>query len=69
MSKRNFLEKIAYRYEMVGHVEKNGKVYKKYRKKRRLPNLKAALRLLLFISILLVAFKITNALLSLQPKH
>jgi len=51
---------MLYKYEYLGQVEKEGQIFKKYKKVRRIPFLKQALRVLFYVTLFaLVLFLLT----------
>ncbi|HTZ11825.1 MAG TPA: hypothetical protein VMD04_05595 [Candidatus Margulisiibacteriota bacterium] len=60
MRNKPFWEKIKYKYDYIGQVEKDGEVYKKYRKVRRFPITKKALGIVIFILIAVSLLALLN---------
>ncbi len=56
--KRPLIDRILYKYEYLEHVEKDGKVYKKYRKIHR-PIIKKIIRATPFVVTLLIISVVT----------
>lgn len=62
MRDRPLWEKIKYKYEYVGQVEKEGEPYKKYKKVRRFPVPKKTLGTVLFALLILGILALVNLL-------
>jgi hypothetical protein len=60
MRNNTLWEKIKYRYEYLGQVEKEGEVYKKYKKVRRFPLSKKFITISLYLILILVVFAMAN---------
>jgi hypothetical protein len=54
MRNNTLWEKIKYKYEYLGQVEKEGEVYKKYKKVRRLPVSKKVMTTFLYLILVLI---------------
>jgi hypothetical protein len=46
---KTLLERILYKYEYVGYVEKDGNVLKKYKKVKRFPMLGRGIKIVLYL--------------------
>jgi hypothetical protein len=62
MRDRPLWEKIKYKYEYVGQVEKEGEAYKKYKKVRRFPVSKKILNITLFLILIVGILALANLL-------
>jgi hypothetical protein len=62
MRDRPLWEKIKYKYEYVGQVDKDGESYKKFRKVRRFPVTKKTLSIILFVLLIAVILAVANLL-------
>jgi hypothetical protein len=62
MRNRPLWEKIKYKYEYVGQVEKDGEPYKKYKKVRRFPISRKMLSVTLFVLLILGILALANLL-------
>jgi small-conductance mechanosensitive channel len=58
MGDKSWLEKILYKHQYLGVVEKDGRVYKKFKKIRRFVFLDKLGRVLMYIVLLLVVLGI-----------
>ncbi len=61
MSKRSFLERLLYRYEYLGAVEKDGQVYKKFKKTPRIPHLRRYAFAVWYLLAVIILIVVSNA--------
>ena len=62
MRDRPLWEKIKYKYQYVGQVEKEGESYKKYKKVRRFPVSRKILNIILFTLLIVAILALANLL-------
>ncbi len=67
--KKTFWERMMYKYELIGTVERDGQIFKKYKKVHRYPALKHIATVTLYVFLLAGVFVFFNFLWNLtQPK-
>jgi hypothetical protein len=62
MKPKSLWERLQYKYEYLGQVEKNGEVYKKFKKRRRFEFVKKGLKTLFYIVLFVVALLVFDYL-------
>lgn len=68
MPGRSFWEKVFYKYEYIEQIEKNGQIYKKYKKRSRFLFFKENWRLLLYLILLMCAVFVVDFFLKIMQK-
>lgn len=68
--KKSFWEKLVYRYDLIGTVERDGQVFKKYKKVHRYPWVRNLAVVFMYICLLAGVFAFVNFFWNLtQPKR
>jgi hypothetical protein len=62
MRKKPLWERLKYKYQFMGQVEKEGEIYKKYRKVRRFPISQKVASFLVYLILVLALIAIANLL-------